>query len=688
MPDINDVMDVTIDDLSPEQQVQLKDAIDQFQQKCLMSFGKNRSGVLDLKSDMPKVLLPGEPDSTAAEEKQEVLNAFRETMDNVMIKHHTAFLNMFKQMMVGVFGPGMERMLNRVSPQASTAEVGETSSAQLARDASAQPPLQGQPIQPPPQSIGSQPIQPPPQSIGSQPIQPPLQSNGGHPVQQPNPYQASRPTYGDLAFGSSGVPPNSTYKIASANNRLQKNMYGGGYSEVMDYGSMDAFPNPGYGTAAGMQDANDDILVQKMADVLQNQFGLKPKMQGPAYTPPFPEWYHRVILPTRVKPPTEFTKFSGQDDTSTVEHIARYLMQFGEASADEAFRVRYFPLSLIGPAFRWFSSLPPQSIGTWKDLEQKFHAHYFSGSTEKKLIDLATLIQRHNETPLEFLRRFREVKGMCFSLNLPDDQLADMAVAGMLPAIREKMFGMEFDNLGQLSHRLSLMSNQAYGFKKDSRFAKHSDIADIYNYFLERADQVEEFDDDEEVAATEIMWGKEPLTVNQRWIKQAKGTYDFDVTMADKLSEFLVKEGRIKLPEGHSMRRPDGVKEKRYCGFHDRNSHSINDCRVFSMRIQKAIQEGHLKFDNKMKLDGHPFPQNMVGFSINMVTAEEKGKVKVLTSARAKQDGSIDPTRQVTVEQVHKEAPRILRSQIEVGESSRSKPRVTTHILLNKWQRQ
>jgi hypothetical protein len=106
------------------------------------------------------------------------------------------------------------------------------------------------------------------------------------------------------------------------------------------------------------------------------------------------------------------------------------------------------------------------------------------------------------------------------------------------------------------------------------------------------------------------------------------------------------------------------------------------------MRIQKAIQEGHLKFDNKMKLDGHPFPQHMVGFSINMVTTEEKGKVRVLTSTRAKQDGLDDPTRQVTVEQVHKEAPRILKSQIEVGESSRSKPRVTTRILLNKWQRQ
>jgi hypothetical protein len=42
----------------------------------------------------------------------------------------------------------------------------------------------------------------------------------------------------------------------------------------------------------------------------------------------------------------------------------------------------------------------------------------------------------------------------------------------MLPAVREKLFGMEFDNLGQLSQKLSLMSNQAYGFKKDARFGK------------------------------------------------------------------------------------------------------------------------------------------------------------------------------------------------------------------------
>jgi hypothetical protein len=43
-----------------------------------------------------------------------------------------------------------------------------------------------------------------------------------------------------------------------------------------------------------------------------------------------------------------------------------------------------------------------------------------------------------------------------------------------------------------------------------------------------------------------------------------------------------------------------------------------------------------------MKLDGNPFPQNMIRFSINMVNAvvpKRKEKVKVLTSEKAKQDG-------------------------------------------------
>jgi hypothetical protein len=146
MPEISGVMDVTVDDLSPEQLQQLKDAIDQFQLKCLMSLKKNRSGVPYLKNEMPRVLLSGETDATSLQEKEEALQAFRDSAEAVLGRHHRDFLSMFKQMMVGVFGPGMEQVFSRVSPHAYSAEVGETSSAQ--------PPLQSQPIQPPPQSVG------------------------------------------------------------------------------------------------------------------------------------------------------------------------------------------------------------------------------------------------------------------------------------------------------------------------------------------------------------------------------------------------------------------------------------------------------------------------------------------------------------------------------------------------------
>jgi hypothetical protein len=298
MPEIHNVMDVTLEELTTEQQLQLKEAIDQFQQKCLMSFSKNRSGVPYLKSGMPRVLLPGEPDTTSAEEKQEVFGMVQKSLEDIRTRHNTAFLNSFRQIMVGIFGPGVDKHLE-----------GESSAA-----VTGQPVRQDTSVQPPPQSMSGQPTQ----HVDSQPV-------------RPNPHQAipNPRTYGEMAFGTPGVQPDSTYRIAPANNRLQKNMYGTGYSEFMDYSAIDALPNPGYGGAtrmhvgrSGNQDINIDLLMQRMTDVLQNQFGLKPKNQGHVYTPPFPEWYNRVALPNRVKVPADLTKFSGQDDTSTGEHIA------------------------------------------------------------------------------------------------------------------------------------------------------------------------------------------------------------------------------------------------------------------------------------------------------------------------------------------------------------------------------
>jgi hypothetical protein len=62
----------------------------------LLSFKKNRSGVPYLKNEIPRVLLSGETDAITLQEKEECMQAFRDAADDVIGRHHKAFLGMFK----------------------------------------------------------------------------------------------------------------------------------------------------------------------------------------------------------------------------------------------------------------------------------------------------------------------------------------------------------------------------------------------------------------------------------------------------------------------------------------------------------------------------------------------------------------------------------------------------------------
>jgi hypothetical protein len=77
----------------------------------------------------------------------------------------------------------------------------------------------------------------------------------------------------------------------------------------------------------------------------------------------------------------------------------------GDAATSDALRVRLFPLSLTGTAFSWFSSLLPNSNTSWDQLEQKFHEHFYSGSNEVGLADLASIRQMREESVADYFRR-------------------------------------------------------------------------------------------------------------------------------------------------------------------------------------------------------------------------------------------------------------------------------------------
>jgi hypothetical protein len=103
--------------------------------------------------------------------------------------------------------------------------------------------------------------------------------------------------------------------------------------------------------------------VDQINAILRDQFGILPRRRAIGYTKPYPSVYDLIPLPPKYRLP-EFTKFSGAEGSSSIEHVNRYLAQLGIISVLDQLRVRFFSQSLIGPAFGWYTSLGPDSIRT------------------------------------------------------------------------------------------------------------------------------------------------------------------------------------------------------------------------------------------------------------------------------------------------------------------------------------
>jgi hypothetical protein len=110
---------------------------------------------------------------------------------------------------------------------------------------------------------------------------------------------------------------------------------------------------------------NPNDLTNHFATILHQSFGIDPKGQGRVYKKLYPNYYR---LP-------EFSMFSGEDGKTTLEHVGQFILQCGGASANDELKLRMFPLSLSGTTFTWFTSLAPNSVFTWSQLEQKFHEY-------------------------------------------------------------------------------------------------------------------------------------------------------------------------------------------------------------------------------------------------------------------------------------------------------------------------
>jgi hypothetical protein len=115
-------------------------------------------------------------------------------------------------------------------------------------------------------------------------------------------------------------------------------------------------------------DVDPNNLTNQLATILHECFVIEPKGRGRVYQKPYPDYYNQLPYPRGYRVP-EFSKFSGDVGKTTLKHVGQFILQCGEASANDTLKLRMLTLSLSGTAFTWFTSLSPNSIFTWAQLE-------------------------------------------------------------------------------------------------------------------------------------------------------------------------------------------------------------------------------------------------------------------------------------------------------------------------------
>jgi hypothetical protein len=337
-------------------------------------------------------------------------------------------------------------------------------------------------------------------------------------------------------------------------------------------------------------DFNDTLnrFREELSKSLEESLGVQINPSKTTYRKPYPSHFDFIKASDGWKVP-DFNKFSGDDSKSTMEHINMFLAQLGEASAYDFMKVHNFLLSLIGTAFAWFTSLPVRSIGSWAELEEKFHSHFCTGIHETRLSHLASVRQGHDEAILDFVKRFREIKNRCFHIMIAERDFTDLCFAGLCLSIRHKLEHHEFMNVNQLLQR-AVSAESRLKESCDTYKSNHNNVHVVDDH-SDCSD-----DDNKEVCPAEIKWPIENKMVTCPSLKmihknqgeEMKFTYDF--SKCDRIFDELLKFGYFRI--NYALPSADELKRRAYCKYHNSFSHATNDSNIFRRQVQSAFNEG------------------------------------------------------------------------------------------------
>ncbi|XP_030970150.1 uncharacterized protein LOC115990455 [Quercus lobata] len=291
---------------------------------------------------------------------------------------------------------------------------------------------------------------------------------------------------------------------------------------------------------------------------------------------PFTRRIEGVELPRWFHQPT-FAIYNGQTDP--VEHVSQFNQRMAVHSRDEALMCKVFPSNLGPMAMRWFDSLKPNSINSFKQLTQAFSSRFITSSRVPQPLDsLLSLSMREGEILKAYSNRYWEmynkIKGnyddvtiSTFKRGLPTEH-----------GLRKSLTGKPVTSVRQLMDRIDKYKR----VKEDQQIGKGK--AKVVPQ--ERRDfRSDRFNNSN--------WPRRDYTEQSR----STGAQAVHTVFQEPLLKILEKVKSEPFFQWPSRMAGDPAKcnQNLYCEYLQESGHTTNDCRNLRNHLDRLVREGKLR---------------------------------------------------------------------------------------------
>ena len=188
-----------------------------------------------------------------------------------------------------------------------------------------------------------------------------------------------------------------------------------------------------------------------------------------------------------------------------------------------------------------------------------------------------------------------------------------MVAGGLDYSIRKKLGTQHLRDMAQLANRVRHVERLKAEKARTQKHFKKEKVA-----FVSSEESNQEFDmafgdvEIKEVVIAELKpgppytckllrpsdWNNPVETSKERYVPM---TYTLNVTKCDRIFDLLVADGQVVAPKDVKISPLEQRQKTSFCKYHNFLGHNTSRCSLFKDLVQKGLNEGKLKFGNKLK---------------------------------------------------------------------------------------